>query len=104
MVVKDDPQQRRRELLEELRKASVPLIGDLRAAGFPVAAVADIPRSGARASGAVPILIQAFHETPSRILKTEILRCLAKLPMTQESVRRLITEFEAIDAPSTDGV
>ena len=96
---KVDYYRRDPERVEALRKASEPLVRDLRAAGFAVKSIDDVPKLVTRAPAVVPILIQGLHDTSSPLLKNEIVGCLRDFPMTPESVRALIAEFEKLDGP-----
>lgn len=73
------------------------LIADLAAAGYPVASVTDLRRSGSRYRSAVPVLLKWLPQLSSPADRSEVVRALSVPWARPAAAKPLIDAFRCVD-------
>ena len=91
MQIQEDVRQ---EKVQKHKLAAIPIINDLKAAGFPVKSLDELRRSGVRYMAAIPILLKWLSLVVESDVKDSIVRALSVPWAKPIAARPLIAEFE----------
>jgi hypothetical protein len=99
VTFREEAEQETQLRSDDYQQAAVGVLNDLREAGYPVEAIGELPQSGFRYPGAVPVLVRWLPKVSDRSVKEDIIRALsvpwAKAdaePILREEFRRLPTQ------------